>query len=136
VLRDFLRASIHPSAIPIDFIFVERLPLTLNGKVDRQLLSSLESAFAEKPKKFQQPPSALFATVAASWKEILEVETVEADDDFFGLGGDSLQAIKMTSQLQTKINAPVPLAALFFQEPTLGAFVRAIEIEIEEGELE
>ncbi|MBV8843933.1 MAG: amino acid adenylation domain-containing protein [Bryobacterales bacterium] len=113
-LRAFLRLKLPPSMIPTEFIFVEGLPLSPNGKVDRKKLASLRPA--PEQRSFTEPRDALERRIADLWAEVLKERRFGIDDDFFDCGGDSLLATQVLIRLERDFKIRIPLDRL------LGAF--------------
>jgi amino acid adenylation domain-containing protein/non-ribosomal peptide synthase protein (TIGR01720 family) len=92
-LRDWLRRSLPTYMLPTAFVGLESLPLTANGKVDREALPAPEGRreLASAP---VAPRTATEELLAAIWVQVLGVERVGIDDNFFELGGDSLLSIQ------------------------------------------
>jgi amino acid adenylation domain-containing protein len=119
-LREHLRARLPDYMVPSAFVFVDELPRTPAGKVDRR---ALPSAGGERPRMagdYAEPRSALERLLAETWREILGVERVGAHDNFFDLGGDSLRAAILVNKLQQRLGDFVYVVALF-EAPTVAA---------------
>lgn len=71
----------------------------------------------------------LEALIAQCWTEVLGIERPDPSDDFFELGGDSLQGLELTDKVGQRLPFEVPLVALFFQDPTIRGFAGAIVAE-------
>jgi natural product biosynthesis luciferase-like monooxygenase protein/FkbM family methyltransferase len=119
-LRTFLRDRLPEHMIPSDFVMLDRLPLTLNGKLDRRALPSA----GEHPIKVERVPpppevSALPATgaeqaIAAIWKRVLHLDHVDMHMNFFDLGGSSLRMIEVLAMLRAAWpEKPLSLVDLF-----------------------
>ncbi|WP_329151403.1 amino acid adenylation domain-containing protein [Streptomyces sp. NBC_01456] len=93
-LREWLRGRLPAHLVPSLFIPLDRLPLTPNGKLDRAALPSPHSR-AHTPSR--APDTPLEAALAGLYADLLAVEQVGADDDFFDLGGDSLRATRLVT---------------------------------------
>ncbi|MEV0687215.1 non-ribosomal peptide synthase/polyketide synthase [Nocardia sp. NPDC050378] len=102
--------------VPSAFVLLDALPLTPNGKLDRRALP--EPVFAAKT--FRAPAPGTETVVAQVFGDVLGVELVGADDDFFALGGNSLVATQVVSRLGAALGAAVSLKTLF-DAPTVGA---------------
>ncbi len=122
-LRSFLGERLAPAAIPACFITLAALPRNHNGKIDRAALRQHAAQVAPAP---QQAASALELTVMAVWREVLGVDSVSLDDDFFALGGMSLQAIQVANRLGIALQREVAVSALF-THPTVAALALALE---------
>ncbi|OPK48737.1 non-ribosomal peptide synthetase, partial [Ralstonia solanacearum] len=100
------------------------LPLTPNGKLDRKGLPAPEGqAYASTA--YEAPQGEVEQTLAAIWQTLLGVERVGRHDDFFALGGHSLQAVRLVAQVRTQLGAELGLTELF-AEPSLSAVAQAI----------
>ena len=143
-LRSHLGEKLPAYMVPSAFALVEGLPVTPNGKLDRAALAD-RAARGDLPK--QPPPVASEATareavaaraggpepesqveevVAGIWSDVLGVEAVGPEDDFFALGGHSLLAMKLIHDVNEAFDVELAVRTLLV-EPTLGALVRAVE---------
>ncbi|WP_336087020.1 amino acid adenylation domain-containing protein [Nocardia sp. SSK8] len=109
-LRDALPAYLVPEA----FVVLDALPLTVNGKLDRNALPApvFEAA------TFRAPATPTEQLIAGVYGEILELDTVGADDDFFALGGNSLLATRAAARIGTALDRAVGVR-LLFEAPTV-----------------
>jgi amino acid adenylation domain-containing protein len=113
-LRDLLPASVVPSAI----VVLPALPLTANGKVDRDALPPPEAVAADAaPEPKAMPRSEREQRIAAAWAELLKQPVVGLDDNFFDLGGNSLLVMRVHSRLQA--DEPALKVVDLFQYPTV-----------------
>ncbi|WP_153019837.1 amino acid adenylation domain-containing protein, partial [Pseudomonas aeruginosa] len=87
-LRESLKRHLPDYMVPAHLMLLERMPLTVNGKLDRQALPQLDASLSQQA--YRAPGSELEQRIAAIWAEILGVERVGLDDNFFELGGHSL----------------------------------------------
>lgn len=112
-LRNFLTTQLPDYMVPATFVQLERMPLTPNGKIDRQALpepqrtisagnSGPESAWTETEK-----------ALAAIWSDVLEVGEIRLNDNFFDVGGHSLLAISMFAAVEETFQKRIPIATLF-----------------------
>jgi amino acid adenylation domain-containing protein len=111
-LRAFLAARLPAHLIPAAFSVLSRLPLTPNGKVDRRALELLRPE-GEVEREAEPPQTPVEERIAQIWKEILGIETVGRNDNFFALGGHSLAATRLVSRLKTALGVEIPLQAIF-----------------------
>ncbi|MGW4633968.1 amino acid adenylation domain-containing protein [Nocardia sp. NPDC004415] len=109
-LRDKLPAYLVPDA----FVVLDALPLTANGKLDRNALPApvFETA------AFRAPATPTEQLIAGVYGEILELDTVGADDDFFALGGNSLLATRAAARIGTALDRAIGVR-LLFEAPTV-----------------
>lgn len=127
-----LRRELPAYLVPAAVAAVAALPLSPNGKVDRKELTQragdIKAAGSASEPDLPASPVAVLTT--EMWKELLMVEQVGAEDDFFLLGGDSMAAIAMVRSLAAKVSLDIPARALF-DAPTLGEFIDYVtELEL------
>ncbi len=123
-LRSALGEALPGYMVPSQFVVVEALPLLPNGKLDRRALP--EPTVEER--EFRAPGTDTEQTVASVFAEVLGVERVGLDDDFFALGGNSLVATQVVSRLGAALGVRVPLRALF-DAPTVEDLAARLEEE-------
>ena len=114
-VRSFLRQSLPDYMIPSVVMAVDAIPLTPNGKVDRL---ALPDPFSEvKPDKADAEPPApgMEQLLAGVWRDVLKVERVAAEDNFFDLGGHSLLSIRVAAAVQRATGWRMDPRTLFFQ---------------------
>ncbi|RMF98833.1 MAG: amino acid adenylation domain-containing protein [Gammaproteobacteria bacterium] len=136
-LRARLAECLPDYMLPTAWIELPALPLTSNGKLDRSALPAPAGARPEIGTPFVAPRNAREAAIAGVWADVLGVERVGVDDDFFALGGDSLLAVRLLSELQQRVDAGLSLAALF-AAPTVAGLAAARQTgspAVEEGVL-
>jgi amino acid adenylation domain-containing protein/non-ribosomal peptide synthase protein (TIGR01720 family) len=97
-LRHFLQEKLPEYLIPSLFVPLDALPLTANGKVDRQALPTPEITREDLDEAFVSPRTSIETQLAKIWAEILNLEQVGIHDNFFELGGDSILAIQIISK--------------------------------------
>ncbi len=134
-LRNRLQQDLPPYMVPQYIEFLEALPKTPNGKIDRKALptpsrvpDSKAGTHADEPIRSVQDKTQLATNTAvmtaterqlcAIWQRILDVEEVTAEDNFFDLGGHSLLAVRVTSEIEQVFGRKLPLSS-FFQMPTV-----------------
>jgi amino acid adenylation domain-containing protein len=124
-LRDSLRARLPGYMVPSAFVFLDRMPLTPNRKVDRgQLPPPGQDDVATT--SFTAPRTATERRMAEIWCELLGLERVGIYDDFFALGGHSLLGIGLVARLRDAFGVDLPLRQLFELHDIAG-IARAIE---------
>jgi amino acid adenylation domain-containing protein len=131
-LREFVGQKLPEYMAPARFVFLESLPLTPNGKVDRKALPA-PSTDPAATWTFVAPRTETEKKLAAIWSELLKVERVGIHDDFFGLGGHSLMAIKAGSQIRDYFDVDLPMEALF-DNPTIAGLAQLLPADQGEGE--
>lgn len=124
-MRRFLQAKLPDYMVPSAFQVLEALPLNMNGKVDRKALPDPDlSQGADTP--YVAPRTDLEQALAAAWANVLGVEQVGIESDFFMLGGHSLLAAQAIAQIQDTLQIDVPLRRLF-EFPTIAGLAGHIE---------
>lgn len=97
-LRDFLKAKLPEYMIPTIFTFLDKVPLTPNGKIDRRSLPQPIQNFSEAEQKYVSPRTSKEKLLAKIWAEVLGIEQVGIHDNFFALGGDSILGIQVVAK--------------------------------------
>jgi acyl carrier protein len=105
--------------IPSAFVILDRLPLTRNGKVDRQALPGPESIPPALKAAYVAPRTQIERTMATVWQEVLQVEKVGINDNFFDLGGHSLLMVRLHSRLREVFHKDISLIDIF-RNPNVG----------------
>lgn len=103
-LRRYASKLLHPAMVPTEFVFLDRMPLTPNGKLDKSSLPA--PRIMEVP--YRSPSNELETTLIAHVEKVLGRTRVGVDDDFFASGGDSISSIRLVSRVrsdQIRINA-------------------------------
>jgi SAM-dependent methyltransferase len=122
-LRDHLRRKLPDYMVPSAFVRLDALPLTPNGKIDRRALQAPEHARPDVASEFVPPRTALERQIASLWQELLDIEKVGINDNFFDLGGHSLLVVRMHSRLTDGLGAQLALTDLF-QHTTVSSLAR------------
>lgn len=125
VLRRFLAKKLPDHMIPAAFVFLDAIPLTPNGKVDRRKLPAPDLTRLSSKAPFVAPRTLAEEVVARIWTQVLGVEQVGVYDNFFELGGHSLLAIQVISRLRRVFQVEIPLHTLF-EMPTISSLVDEI----------
>ncbi len=135
-LRAYLKDRLPDFMIPGAFVFVEKMPLSSNGKLDRKALTQLEAAHLQESRSYIAPRNILEDKIAQIWAKVLQVEQVGVDDHFFDLGGHSLRLMQVHSELKQKLQIDIPVIDLF-RVPTVSAlanYITAVKDVTKSGE--
>jgi acyl-coenzyme A synthetase/AMP-(fatty) acid ligase/acyl carrier protein len=124
-VRGYLREKLPDYMVPALYVEMEAMPLTASGKVDRRALPGPEKARTKVEGEYQGPRNAEEEVMAGIWREVLRVEVVGVEDNFFDLGGHSLLATQVMSRIREIFKVEMPLTRLF-ETPTIAALARAI----------
>jgi non-ribosomal peptide synthetase component F/acyl carrier protein len=111
-LRNFLIEKLPDYMVPSAFVFLDDLPLT-NGKLDRKGLPEPENKRPELNQPYASPRNDVEHNLVQIWQEILQVNPIGINDHFFDLGGHSLAATRVVSQVVKKFRLEIPLQSLF-----------------------
>jgi aryl carrier-like protein len=120
VLRAALGERLPEYMVPSAFVFLDAYPLTPNGKIDRRALPEPAGIRADVRAAYVAPRDALEDTIAAVWRQVLGVERVGRNDNFFDLGGHSLLMAQLRTALAEHGGHQVSMVELF-QHPTVAA---------------
>jgi amino acid adenylation domain-containing protein len=112
-IRSCLSRLLPAYMIPDYFVFLDSFPLTANGKVNKKALCGLSSKGNLKEKIFISPRTEIERELALIWMEVLNKEQVSVKDNFFHLGGHSLKATRLISQVYKKFEVKIPLKEIF-----------------------
>jgi amino acid adenylation domain-containing protein len=132
-LRSFLKTKLPDYMLPSAFIFLDSLPLTATGKIDRRALPAPDHDRPELANEYVAPGTPAQKLVARAWADVLKLESVGIHDNFFELGGHSLLAIRVNSRLREAFGIQFPLSMLF-EQPTIAGLAERIETLLWTGE--
>ncbi len=124
-LRTYLQERLPDYMIPSAWVKLDALPLTVNGKVDRSALPAPDSQRPDVSSSYLAPRSTIEREIAEVWHEVLGIDSVGVADNFFDLGGHSLQAVLVHGKLRAKFEKNLLLFELF-QFPTIEAMARYV----------
>ncbi|WP_425298825.1 amino acid adenylation domain-containing protein, partial [Nocardia farcinica] len=125
-IKTALATELPSYMVPSAFVVLDALPLNVNGKLDRKALP--EPVF--EPREFRAPTTPVEEIVAEIFTDVLGVERVGADDDFFALGGNSLIATQAAARIGAALDTEVPVR-LLFEAATVAAL--AVRVEAQAG---
>ncbi|RIE00298.1 hypothetical protein D3H35_29330 [Cohnella faecalis] len=122
-LRKHLSISLPEYMIPSHYMQLEYTPLTSNGKVDRKVLPEPDGRMTLGI-VYEAPRNELEEEFVLIWQEVLHIERVGIQDNFFDIGGDSIKAIRLMSRIGTKLDQKVTIHDLYLH-PTIKGFLEA-----------
>ncbi|NIM11554.1 MAG: amino acid adenylation domain-containing protein, partial [Candidatus Aminicenantes bacterium] len=130
-LRDYLLKNLPDYMIPSYFVLMENIPLTSNGKVDRKALPDPDRKATTTD--YTAPRTETEKILVSLWAEVLERgnTTIGIDDNFFDLGGHSLKAALLTSQILHRLKVKIPLVEVF-RTPTIRALAQLVKESAED----
>jgi hypothetical protein len=121
-VRRHLRGTLPEYMVPSLVVGLDAVPLTPNGKVDRAALPDPFHNSAAATVHYEPPASEMESLLAAIWSDVLKVERVGLNDNFFDLGGHSLLSLRVAAAVAAQSGWRMDPRALFFQ--TLGQLAR------------
>jgi amino acid adenylation domain-containing protein len=125
-LREYLKQRLPDYMIPSAYVMLEQLPLTANGKVDRRALPEAEPGRGAVNAGYVAARTPVEGMMASLWSELLGVNQIGINDNFFDLGGHSLGATQLISRVRTAFHIELPLRSLF-EMPTISGFSEVLE---------
>jgi amino acid adenylation domain-containing protein len=126
ILREHLKKKVPDYMVPAAFVFLEALPLTASGKVDRKALPVPESQRPELTRRYVAPRTAAEKTLSAVWSRALRLEKVGIEDNFFELGGDSILSIQIISAARREGLKLTP--KLLFSNQTIASLASVVGV--------
>lgn len=124
-LKDFLHAKLPDYMVPPQFVTLDTMPLSANGKVDRKALPAPDHG-SRQARKRVDPRNETEQAIAGMWADVLKTREFGVNDSFLELGGNSLQAVQMLSRICKTFQVDIPLAALF-EAPTIADMASLVE---------
>ena len=135
ILKQFLTKTLPSYMIPLAFVVLDELPLTANGKVDRDVLPAPAWGRISAAAEFVAPSTERENIIARLWQEVLGGEAPGVTDNFFENGGDSLSATRLISRIRRACDVELPLRVLF-DTPTIREVATAVNDEDDREEFE
>ena len=127
-LREYLRMRLPDYMLPSAFITLDSFPLTPNGKIDRGRLPEPDVLRWEDASEYVAPLTPTQEVLSVIWCQLLKLDRVSINDNFFDIGGHSLLAMRAVSHIRTTFEIELPLRALF-EASSLASLARQIEQE-------
>ena len=131
-LRGYLNKWFPAEMIPSAFVFLERLPLLPNGKLDRRALPEPDLGHLCSEETFVAPRTPVEEKLAKIWAEVLKLDQVGIQDNFFELGGHSLLATRVMSRVRHTFGVELSLRWMFEVPTVSGLAVAVIQALVEE----
>ncbi len=123
-LCSFLKERLPSYMVPSALVFLEKLPLTSNGKVDRRALPAPQNVQPVLAERFASPENALESTLVSLWSQLLRLPRVGIHDNFFALGGDSILSIQLVARARLRGLHFTPKQ--LFQHQTIAQLARVV----------
>ncbi len=132
-LYERARSALAPYMVPSAYARLDAFPLTTSGKIDRKALPSPDDVASDDvPALVLRPRDDTEARIASIWADVLGLDAVGVDQDFFALGGTSLLAIQARSRIEQEFGLEVPLRA-FFESPTVSSIASGARLQRRAG---
>ena len=129
-LRSLVRSKMPDYMMPAYFVFLDKLPLTPNGKIDRRALPALDRSQANVPQTRSAPRNKVEEQLARIWREVLALERVGFNDNFFEIGGHSLLAVRLVAEIEKAFGQKLPLVSLF-RNATIESLAEALSHHVD-----
>jgi amino acid adenylation domain-containing protein len=124
-LRRTLKEQLPDYMVPSFYTFLDKMPLTPNGKIDRKALPDPEGLRSAKATAFVAANTDVERKIADIWRELLRVEKVGLNDNFFDLGAHSLLMVQAQARISEAFGVDLPVIRLF-QYPTVSALAKLL----------
>ncbi|REH54898.1 amino acid adenylation domain-containing protein [Tenacibaculum gallaicum] len=124
-IREFLSKRLANYMLPTYYAFIDEIPLTTNGKIDKKLLLGIDN-LQKCTKKYIAPSTELEIKLVKIWEDTLEVKNIGVIDNFFELGGHSLKSIKLINKIEKELNYHIKIKEIFAY-PTIKELVTRLK---------
>jgi acyl carrier protein len=129
LLHGYLSMQLPEYMVPAHFIILEQLPLNPSGKIDYRGLPSLASVQSRAPRPDRAPGNAIEEKLSVIFREVLERNDIDIEDNFFRLGGHSLLAARAAARIREAFGIGLELRS-FLDSPTVAGLARQIGVRI------
>ena len=124
-LREFLAQKLPDYMVPAAIVFLEALPLTSNGKINRGALPAPEKEISEGYQSITRPKDEIESKLATIFQKVLNVSTISTSTSFFDLEGDSLRMVQLLAEIEIAFGKYISMAALF-DAPSVSALAQVL----------
>jgi len=131
-VSSFLKKRLPDYMVPRAYMFLDTLPITPSGKLDSKALLALKPDQLGSEREFVAPRTFVEEQMAVIWNEILGLEKIGVHDNFFDIGGDSLNAVQLFCGVEESFGKKLPLATLF-RAPTIAQLAKLITSDNEKN---
>lgn len=129
-LREYLSKKLPAHMVPSNYVLLGQLPITANGKVDRQSLPKLIGVRPELSTAYVEPRSTMESELARIWRELLHLDRVGVTDNLFDLGAQSIHVVQAHARIAKLTERTLGIVNLF-QYPTIGSLSQYLKSTIE-----
>uniref|UniRef100_UPI002625A9AF non-ribosomal peptide synthetase n=1 Tax=uncultured Kordia sp. TaxID=507699 RepID=UPI002625A9AF len=129
----FLRATLPSYMVPAILVELDEFPITSNGKIDKKNLLKRET-IANSTVEFVAPRNPIEENLSAMWKKVLKIHKISIHDNFFEIGGNSIDVIKLVSEIQKEYEIDISLRVLFDINTIadLAKYIKLVQLETED----
>jgi amino acid adenylation domain-containing protein len=131
--KEALKKELPAYMVPAEIMVLEKLPVTPNGKIDKNALPDLAPDHQKQETISFQPATPQEKIVREVWRAVLGIDNIDRQDDFFDLGGHSLLAVKMMRLIEKETGIQLPLATLY-EHSTIEKIAARLTTNREEGD--
>jgi len=135
LLRNFLSGRLPEYMVPSAFVFLDKLPLSPNGKIDRRALPPPDQFRPELEVDYAAPRNPIEEVLCSIWSDVLGLKRVGIHDNFFELGGHSLTATQIMARTEEAFQFDIPLRTLF-ESPTVAGLGESLKAQAENARIE
>ncbi len=128
-LRLFLKEQLPDYMVPSAFVFLDELPLTPSGKLDRKALPAPDQTRSDFEQAYVAASSSIEEVLVTIWREVLNIDRIGVHDNFFELGGHSLLILVLCTKIEAKIGKSIPMSWVF-QFPTISQLAVILKQDI------
>ena len=125
-LRNYLLGSFPDYMVPVQFIRLDHLPLTVNGKIDRDALPEPDAVRPVLQMEYVAPRTEFEEIIQELWSDVMQIDQVGIYDNFIDIGGDSLSGIRLMARLNEAFELDLAVN-LIFQQPTIAQLSNYVE---------
>jgi amino acid adenylation domain-containing protein len=126
-LRAYLKRKLPEYMTPSAYVIMDKMPLSPNGKIDRSALPAPEQSLWGLTKEFILPRTPVEAALTEIWSRVLGAESIGVNDNFFEIGGHSLLAVRLLSQIREFFRVALPMRSVF-ESPTVASMAALISM--------
>lgn len=124
-LSNYMSEQLPDYMVPSAFVLLEKIPLTINGKVDKKALPAPDMSLIKRT-DYSEPKTDTEKKLVEIWEELLGYSEISVYDNFFEIGGHSLLAVQLMSKIKNNFNVKIPLTVIF-QSGTIAALAKQID---------
>ena len=125
-IRSYLGKKLPQYMVPSVFVELETFPVTSNGKIDRKKLPEISAGGVSVEKEFTGPRNEIEELISGIWKKLLNTDSISIYDNFLYIGGDSLLAIRFSTEIRRITNVEIPIRSLI-ENPTIAGLAEILQ---------